>query len=210
MHSLKSMKSLLMLFFALLLVSSCKKDDNPASGGGGGTPTNSFTVNGAGYNNRTFTVPSSLNIPGFPGPAIGFYDNSDSVTVCFQLVEATSPKAVRTACISGFLGNRTGTYQSASLAAGFELYVEGRKFVGGFEGQNVISGTSATINVTRYDNVGGRIQGSYSGTLREEVDGALTNTTISLTGNFDVLRISTTGGGGNRFALPATQATQAE
>lgn len=206
---MQALKSLLALFLAILLVSSCKKDDNPASGGGtgGGTPSNSFTVNGAGYNNRTYTVPAA--IPGFPAPAIGTYDNSDSVTLCIQFVEVPDPDSIRTACLLGFRGTQTGTYQSSSRAAGFELYVEGRKFVGGFEGQNVISGTSATINVTRYDNVGGRIQGSYSGTLREEVNGSLTNTTISLTGNFNVLHIST-GGGGNRFALPWMQAARAE
>ncbi|MCS6990218.1 MAG: hypothetical protein NZM06_11970 [Chloroherpetonaceae bacterium] len=197
-----------LLVFVLALFAACKKDDNPASGGG--SPTNSFTVNGAGYNNRTFIVPASLNVPQFPlpSPAIGTYVPQDSATVCYQLVAVVSFDSIRTGCLLGFLGNRTGTYQSASRAAGFELYVEGRKFLGGYDGQTLYSGTSATINVTRYDPVGGRIQGAYSGTLREEVNGALTNTTITLTGNFDVLHISNPGGGNRSLSLGQT--TQAE
>lgn len=184
-------KALLALLF-LSLISACKKDDNPANPSGG-TPPNSFTVNGAGYNNRTFTVPAS--IAGFPAPAIGIHNEGDSATVCIQFVEVPDIDSIRTACLSGFRGTQTGTYQSSSQTAGFELYVEGRKFVGGFDGNTTISGTSATINVTRYDAVGGRIQGNYTGTLREEVNGTITSTSISLTGNFDVLHISSSGGG---------------
>jgi len=47
---------LILLFFSA--ISACKKDDNPAGSGTGGGGGNSFTINGSGWNNVTYTVPS--------------------------------------------------------------------------------------------------------------------------------------------------------
>jgi hypothetical protein len=177
--------SLLMLLF-FSAVSACKKDDNPAGSGTGG---NSFTINGSGWNNVTYTVPSATP-PGFPfNPfALGFYNTSDSSTIVLNISSSGSDS---TTVVFGFQSRQVGNFQGNSpVARRIEVFSRGRKFIGGFETYTtLIPNTTFNLNVTRYEAVGGRIQGSYTGTLLEQTSTGLGTATITITGNFDVQRL---------------------
>jgi hypothetical protein len=180
-------KQALLSLLVLLLFSACKKDDNPAGGGSGGG--NSFTINGSGWNNVTYTVPSATP-PGFPfNPfALGFYNTSDSSTI---VVNISSSGSDSTTVAFGFQSRQVGNFQGNSpVARKIEVVSRGRKFIGGFEtNTTLIPNTTFNLNVTRYEAVGGKIQGSYTGTLLEQTSTGLGTATITITGNFDVQRL---------------------
>ncbi len=183
---------LMLLFFSAL--SACKKDDNPANGSGGSGGEGTFTINGAGINNRTYTVPASLPGSPFNFFAYSSFDTQENATIVFNsgLVQGDTAGAVVT---MGFLGNQTGNFQNASVPRVIIVVVGERGFVGGFEsleqGSPTLPGTTFNLNVTRYEAVGGRIQGSYTGTLRQVSDSTsnLGTATITITGNFNAQRL---------------------
>lgn len=203
-------KALLALLF-LSIVSACKKDDNPANpGGGGATGEGSFTINGAGINNRTYNVLPQIPGTPFNNFALGFYNTNDTATYVSNTGTA-SGDTTSVRVLIGFRGNQAGNFQTNAVPRIIQVVVGERSFVAGFEssgiGSAIISGTTFNLNVTRYDAVGGRIQGSYTGTLREaSVKGGLGNATITITGNFNVVRLTDDfdggGGGGNRTIRP--------
>ncbi len=122
-----------------------------------------------------------------------------------RLIKQDGFKGLRTAnlnhILSGdravkFRGNQAGNFQgSSSQPRIIQVVVGDRAFVGGFEisepGSPTITGTTFNLNVTSYGQVGGRIQGNYTGTLRQVTGdkGGLGNTTITITGNFNVQRL---------------------
>jgi len=198
-------KQALLSLLVLLLFSACKKDDNPAGGGSGGGG-NSFTINGSGWNNVTYTVPSATP-PGFPF-AFGFYNTEDSATIVFNIGSVNGSDS--TGVVFGFQSRQAGNFQGNSpVARLIQVTSRGRVFAGGFEPQDSIPNTTFNLNVTRYEAVGGRIQGVYTGTLRElAAGGGFGNTTITITGNFDVQRLPDNSGGGTggnmKQSLPFT------
>lgn len=193
--------SLLMLLF-FSAVSACKKDDNPANGGGGSGGEGTFTINGSGINNRTYTVPAPL--PGLPYNtfAFGSFSTQGNVTALINSGVAQGDTAGAVVAI-GFRGNQTGNFQNASVPRVIIVVVGERSFVGGFEssqqGSATLPGTTFNLNVTRYEAVGGKIQGSYTGTLLEQTSTGLGTATITITGNFNVQRLPDDfdGGGGD-------------
>jgi hypothetical protein len=184
---------LMLLFFSA--ISACKKDDNPAGSGTGGGGGNSFTINGSGWNNVTYTVPSATP-PGVPfNPfALGLYNTSVSSTIVVNIGSSGSDSTIVT---FGFQSRQVGNFQGNSpVARAIQVFSRGRNFIGGFETNiggfdtTLIPNTTFNLNVTRYEAVGGRIQGSYTGTLREVNNtGGFGTATITITGNFDVLRL---------------------
>ncbi len=126
---MRILKSMIMLFCVLALVSSCQNDDNPAGGGGGNE--NSFTINGAGFSNKTFTAPSVPAPPGFPANpfAFGSYDTNDSVTIVLNIALNAQDTAY---AIIAFAGNQARNFQNTSLARGMQVSVGNRDFAGGF------------------------------------------------------------------------------
>ncbi len=191
----KLLRNLLLLLLVFSAISACKKDDNPANNGGGSGGEGTFTINGAGINNQTYTVPSAF--PGLPFNtfAYGSFNTKGNVTALINSGVAQGDTAGAVVAI-GFLGNQTGNFQNASVPRVIIVVVGGRSFVGGFEspeqGSPTLSGTTFNLNVTRYEAVGGKIQGSYTGTLREASGstGNLGTATITITGNFNVQRLS--------------------
>jgi|GEM_PF-3050039 len=190
--------SLLMLLF-FSAISACKKDDNPAGSGTGGGGGNSFTINGSGWNNVTYTVPSATP-PGVPFNrfALGFYNTSDSSTIVVNISLSGSDS---TTVAFGFQSRQVGNFQGNSpVARAIQVVSRGRNFIGGFEtNTTLIPNTTFNLNVTRYEDVNGKIQGSYTGTLRELVGLGFGNETITITGNFNVQRLPDDfdGGGGD-------------
>jgi hypothetical protein len=190
--------SLLMLLF-FSAVSACKKDDNPAGSGTGGGGGNSFTINGSGWNNVTYTVPSATSPDSSSNPfALGYFITEDSATAVLNVgvVNGSDSTKVQIA----FQSKQTGTFQgNSTVVRVIQVSSRGRNFVGGRVPEGVVPNTTADLNVTRYEAVGGRIQGSYTGTLRELVGLSFGNETITITGNFDVQRLPDDfdDGGGN-------------
>ncbi|MFQ3599188.1 MAG: hypothetical protein SNJ66_12725 [Chloroherpetonaceae bacterium] len=187
-------KALLALLFVSLL-SACSKDDNPTNGGGGGGQ-NSFTINGAGINNRTYTVPDAPLGSPFNIFAIGFFEPQENITVITNVGVAPDDTA-GAGVIIGFRGNQAGNFQGSSTQPRIiQVVVGDRAFVGGFDisepGSPTITGTTFNLNVTGYGQVGGRIQGNYTGTLRQVTGdkGGLGNASITITGNFNVVRLA--------------------
>jgi hypothetical protein len=198
---------LMLLFFSA--ISACKKDDNPAGSGTGGGGGNSFTINGSGWNNVTYTVPSATSPGSSSNPfALGYFITEDSATVVLNVgvVNGSDSTTVQIA----FQSKQTGTFQgNSTVARVIQVSSRGRNFGGGRVPQGVVPNTTADLNVTRYEAVGGRIQGSYTGTLREVNNtGGFGTATITITGNFDVQRQPDNSGGGTdgnmKQSLPFT------
>jgi len=177
---------LMLLFFSA--ISACKKDDNPAGSGTGGGGGNSFTINGSGWNNVTYTVPSGEPGAPFNRFALGFYNTSDSSTIVVNISLSGSDS---TTVAFGFQSRQVGNFQGNSpVARAIQVVSRGRNFIGGFEtNTTLIPNTTFNLNVTRYEDVNGKIQGSYTGTLRELVGLGFGNETITITGNFNVQRL---------------------
>jgi len=201
-------KQALLSLFVLSLFSACKKDDNLAGGGSGGGG-NSFTINGSGWNNVTYTVPSATSPGSSSNPfALGYFITEDSATLVLNVgvVNGSDSTTVQVA----FQSKQTGTFQgNSTVARVIQVSSRGRIFAGGRVPQGVVPNTTADLNVTRYEPVGGRIQGSYTGSLREVTStGGLGNESITITGNFDVQRQPDNSGGGTggsmKQSLPFT------
>ena len=134
---------------------------------------NSFTITGDGYNN----VNKKLNLRSYPQSA-SIFSSSESMTYlsAFDMSDTLrfsvffSGKAVGKAAADDKLGVfiqvKTGS-KTINYMAGFEL-----------------EGTSLEINVTRYDAVGGLVEGTFKGTLIGDNGNKIT---IS-NGKFSVIR----------------------
>lgn len=183
------LRNFLLAVLCLSFISACSKDDNPANGGGGNTD-GSFTINGAGINNQTYnTLDRPAGAPYNPF-AFGFFSPTDSATAIFNSGNSSGNSASVSIV---YLGNQTGNFQNASVQRVILVTVGERGFAGGFEsespGSPIIPNTTFNLNVTRYEAAGGRIQGSYSGTLREVGDKGFGSATLTITGNFNVQRL---------------------
>lgn len=147
-------------------------------------------MNGAGFNNRTFTIPDSVSLLFAKIPArFAIYDSAVRATIAAQIAELNPNFAGDASSLSGtlltfaFRGNRTGVYEGPS--AGAQLILGNRQFAAGdttATGTGVISNTSFRVNVTQYDNA--RVQGRYTGTFREINSPA--GATVTVTGEFNV------------------------
>lgn len=209
---MKNSRIVLLACCLLLSMSACKKDDNPANPGGGGNVSGegSFTINGAGLNNATFVIPSNP-LQGLPNIfARGIFD-PQSVTTSVGALGFRGGDSLLATVVIGFRGNQAGNFQGNSSTPRIIIVaVNDRLFVAGFEsvepGSAIYPNTTFNLNVTRYDAVGGRIQGNYTGTLREVTGekGNLGNTSITITGNFNVQRLpdGTDDGGDDRTIKP--------
>ncbi|WP_400194310.1 carboxypeptidase-like regulatory domain-containing protein [Hymenobacter sp. B81] len=146
-----------------------------------------FTINGDGYTNqrvelRDATFPSAtlINKPGNGGQRISDLD----------LGASTGPVPHHTAELA-FPGVGVGTYTARDTGSGIIMNFGSSTANTGYY-YSYSPNSLLTVQVTRYDPVGGRVQGTFSGTLlkRQGCPGcALTTTTVTITnGTFDVPR----------------------
>ncbi|MCS7013822.1 MAG: hypothetical protein RMI34_05245 [Chloroherpetonaceae bacterium] len=175
------LRNLLLILLLFASLSACRRDDNPVSESSA-PPGNFFTVNGAGFNNRTFTIPETLPLPILP-PKFALYDSTLRTTAVFQIAEFNFTDSSATAISFTFRGNRAGVYEGTSVGA--QLQLGRRNFAAGDTAASgtVISNTSFRVNVTRYDDAQKRVQGRYNGTFREV---GPSGATVTVTGEFDV------------------------
>ncbi len=160
-------KALPILLFVSLL-SACSKDSNPSGSnnpGSGGGSEGSFTINGAGINNRTYNVGRFAD---------AFFDTISNKTSVSMIGVAQGDSAI---VFIDFAGSQAG-----SFPCDIQVGVGARSF------SSILTTGSVrpTVNITNYGPVGGRVQGSFTGKI-PQLSGA-GNDSISITGNFNVLR----------------------
>ncbi len=155
----------------LLFSSGCNKSDTSTNPGGNvlqGTAT--FTLNGAGFTNQTFTVTGFL----------GGYSTSDNKT---GLAGSSATTGDSTMLEIVFPGNTTGTFQftdSSGVVISRGTGSSTRGFVNGIGGGQVV--------VTSYGAVSGGIVGTFSGKLYEVTKQPMDSVTVS-NGSFNATRV---------------------
>lgn len=178
--------SFFMSLVLMLFAAGCSKDANNGNpvGPGGNTGTNSITLNGGGYTNRTIQLTSSssfynsasgVTIAGFAG----IIDNNDSIYVTLT-----------------FKGNSSANYQIKSGEQDNIIFILiGRKT--NHENIREITTTdqdTGLIRVTSYGQVGSAVAGTFTTTATQLND----NQKVNLTGSFSATRQANQGGGGNQ------------
>jgi hypothetical protein len=163
------MKRILSVFMAaLVLLSACSKDESPTDGGGNsaGSSVNQFTINGDGFNNRTFSIPSIPGVPALLLP-LAVYRADDIATGVSMLGlidqrDTSSTGAGVSVNIPGNVGTRTVDIASTPNAM-LIVIVGTRSYVAlNQDGQRVGTGS---LRITKYEGVDGLVEGEFSGTL---------------------------------------------
>lgn len=153
------MKTTLTLLAAVLFFASCKKESTPepTTPNSPAMPDNYSIVDGGNYNNQMTTYDTALAGNWWVSSQVTYiHGESTNSTPMFSLF---------------FNGQGTGTYYINSSSPNQVQQTT----IADVTGQPDI-----TVTVTRYDTVGGIIQGSYSGTLW--------NDSIAVSGAFKVTR----------------------
>lgn len=194
-------KSLVIATAALLCFTACDKDDNTPNPPGEGEATGeiTFTVNGDGYNNQTFTLKARNRPSGFEG-AIHFPDlyNTHGRAGANGYEDEKGPE---NECNILFGGNKTGKYScgvrfphpdpdSASGRTNFQLILHrnGEYNAYLFNFGIYEEPTEGSITVTKYESIGGIIEGTFVGTLLNTSDGKETKLKVT-NGHFSLKRL---------------------
>lgn len=151
----------LLLFCITLIFNSCSKDDGTTGPGDGvntGLGSAGFTVNGGGYNNRTFSF----------SVASGGFNPDENLTVIGAIL-SSSTDSVYLAIT--FPGNQTGTF-TWSDSAGICFWYYGADTVHKYF---CFYDSSGSTTVSSYGVVGGYISGTFSGKL---IGGTIPYTTL--------------------------------
>lgn len=131
---------------------------------------NNFTVNGGGFSNRTFVFSSDTTL------VFGYYVPEDSVSYVFMFQTFGADTIL---LWTSFKGDKLGTAEEVSL-----FFVHNSNY---YYALDQLPGTSAMVNITKYDGIGGLIEGTFSGTLTQMFGGP---ETVTITGgNFSVIRL---------------------
>jgi hypothetical protein len=164
----------LLIGFVFLTVAGCKKkDEAPVPVVGNGNGELSFTINGDGFSNKTYATTK--------GVTLAFYDASDNSTaVGINDGEATATKYTMFAL--DFTGKNTGTFSIDDDDNDVNIYMAIKD---GSVDKSFVA-QSGTIVVTKYPSVGGKIEGTFSGTFVN----AVTQTTVTISnGKFAAQRL---------------------
>ncbi len=161
------------VLIVLFIVSGCNKNDNTTNPG---TPTTTsgsatFTLNGAGFTNQSFTISGFL----------GGYSTGDKLT---GLAGSSATTGDSTMLEMVFPGTSTGTFpfilDSIGIAISRGTGSSTRAFLSGNGG--------GQIAVTAYGSVGGTIVGTFSGKMYEIKNTGLDSVTVS-NGSFSAMRV---------------------
>ena len=130
---------------------------------------NKFTLNGGGFNNKTYSFSSDTN------SVFGYYDPQDSVTFIFMQQVFAQDTVLFWLVFNGEnAGNTSDLF--------FYLYHNSTVYYASPESP----GSAANVLVTKYGGIGGLIEGSFNGVLLD----LFGSTSINLTdGKFSVVRI---------------------
>jgi hypothetical protein len=132
------------------------------------TGDNKFTLNGEGFNNRTFAFSDdTLQV-------YGYYDPEDSITIIWMYGVFVPDTVLFWTTFKG---------EAVGPATEVFFYILYNSTI--YYAENSITGTSANLNVTKYSGVGGLLEGTFNGTLINSISSA----NIALTGGqFSVIR----------------------
>lgn len=123
----------------------------------------SFIINGAGFNNKLWVMAGE----GKPTVANGFFDLSDGSTFC-AIAHNSNTLSLK------FEGSTKGTYEEDT-----DITLKLNNVIYASDG-------ATKIIVTKYEEVGGTIEGTFTGTLKE----VLGNKTVTITnGKFAAIRV---------------------
>jgi hypothetical protein len=153
------------LFLGVLLIGmeSCKKDNEtpvPNPNPGGGTEEKiSFTLNGDGFNNQAYAINSSSTSV----VALGSYSPTQNYTGLSIAGNNSATKSITT--VIAFKGSQTGNFALGANENEDQAHLILQIKDGGVEKQYVSTENAGTLKITKYENVGGKIEGSFSGTL---------------------------------------------
>jgi hypothetical protein len=162
------------LLVVLLLSAGCSKKDSATNPTGPGTTmsgTASFTLNGAGFTNQSFSITGML----------GGFSVSDNMSGVTGSSATTGDSTMLTVV---FPGSTTGTFLFSDTAAVVITRGTGstqRAFVNTMGGGQIV--------VSTYGAVGGSIAGTFSGKLYEVSNTRLDSVTVS-NGTFNALRVT--------------------
>ncbi|RKY94173.1 MAG: hypothetical protein DRQ13_08560 [Ignavibacteriae bacterium] len=133
------------------------------------TGDNKFTVNGSGFSNKTFTFASDTT------QVYGYFDPADSSSFIWMVQVFEQDTIVFWFSFTGTgLGSPSDTYMF--FYHNSQIYFA----------ETGLQGSSAVVNVTNYSGIGGLIEGTFSGTLIDNLGSP--SVTIS-NGQFSVIRI---------------------
>jgi hypothetical protein len=162
------------VIFVLLVSSGCNKKEsatNPTAPGTTTGGTASFTLNGAGFTNQSFSITGM----------VGGYSVSDKMSGVTGSSATTGDSTMLTIV---FPGAGTGTFpfsDTVGVVISRGTGATQRGFVNGIGGGQIV--------VTAYGAVGGSITGSFSGKLYEVTSTRLDSVTVS-NGSFNALRVT--------------------
>lgn len=164
---------IIVVFGLFILFGGCSKknNSNPVSVNNSSNSQISFSVNGGGYNNKSFSLTSV-------GVSAASYISTSNYTI--GTVDGTSNKT-NISIIIQFPGNGTGTFQwdSTSNQNEVALTLGSISYVG-------IPGHGST-KVTSYGKVGSVIKGTFSGTAMG-FSGSSVDTVQISNGSFSMVR----------------------
>jgi hypothetical protein len=188
----KKLASILLnpLFLAVLLIGieSCKKNgkDNvvPTNPGSAGEKIN-FALQGDGFSNQSFVINSgSTNTV-----ALGGYNAADNYTGIGIAGNISATKSISTVIV--FRGKSTGQFAMGPDEHDDEAYMTLLVKDGSTEKMYVSMENAGTLKVTSYENVGGKIEGTFSGTLTHLDISSGTPSTVTVSNlKFGVARIA--------------------
>lgn len=129
---------------------------------------NKFTVNGGGFNNKTFTFSGDTNF------VYGYYDPQDTLTWIWMY------QVFQTDTIQ-FWTTFKGTTVGAATEVYFYMYQNSKYYYAFPEMPN----SSASLMITSYNGIGGLIEGSFGGVVTELLG---SNSITISNGKFSVIR----------------------
>lgn len=185
MASLRFASALKATFFCLVavIVGGCSSSDDPNSNNNNGATGFTIVINGGGMSNRSiaFGTPGT-STPGTSVSAFSTSNNATGVTVSGGTYKIDGQDV--TAVIT-FPGKTSGsfTYPANNVAVGLVIG-------SGVGGENFTSGNSSgTILVSEYGSVGGKVRGTFSGSMMY-IKGISAPVSVNVSGTFEGVRLA--------------------
>jgi len=176
----KYLLTLSLVATGLLFFASCTKPNNNDNGGTiAPTYADYFTLNGGPFKNTTVNF-KSFSVPG--GGASGYYDTANNITN-IAVVGSSGDSLDLTLGIT-FTGNKTG---ALSLGTSANFVTIQTASINNPSNLNFYAcDPGGTLNIATYNNVGGKIIGTFGGGFNLSGSDIYTVTN----GNFNVSRIA--------------------
>lgn len=141
----------------------------------------SFVINGDGYTSTTFTITPNVNIQAYNAAV---YYPTDELTICYLSNESQS-----VGLVVHFTGKELGAKVNGEDAAGVSISLDRDGVETTYWANPDFEGSEVSISITKYEAVGGAVEGNFSGTFLVTRNGSMTGETVTITnGKFSALR----------------------